>query len=125
MHTVCGYPVKSTWLEAVKAGNYTGWPLLTERNVSKYYPETDETPKSHLNHARKSVRSTKPKPCAMEIPNTSALRGRKVRDVHTRVHKTRNTIFSEISVLFFVFVRVVVPGRVAAATGFFFLSCRG
>ena len=49
MHAVCGYPVKSTWLKAVKAGNYTGWPLLTERNVSKYYPETTETPKGHLN----------------------------------------------------------------------------
>jgi hypothetical protein len=28
MHAVCGYPVKSTWLKAIKAG--------TERNVSKY-----------------------------------------------------------------------------------------
>ena len=43
MHAVCGYPVKSTWIRAIKAGNYVGWPLLTERNVSKYYPETDET----------------------------------------------------------------------------------
>jgi hypothetical protein len=24
MHAVCGYPVKSTWLAAVQAGNYTG-----------------------------------------------------------------------------------------------------
>jgi hypothetical protein len=55
MHAVCGYPVKSTWLKAVKAGNYTGWSLLTERNVSKYYPETTETPKGHLNQARKNV----------------------------------------------------------------------
>ena len=31
MHAVCGYPVKSTWLAAVQAGNYTGWPLLTDR----------------------------------------------------------------------------------------------
>jgi hypothetical protein len=27
MHAVCGFPVKSTWLKAVKAGNYIGWPL--------------------------------------------------------------------------------------------------
>eukprot|EP00804_Cyclotella_cryptica_P005285 CCRYP_015797-RA/>CCRYP_015797-RA protein AED:0.44 eAED:0.44 QI:0/-1/0/1/-1/1/1/0/406 len=40
MHAVCGYPVKSTWLKAVKAGNFIGWPLLTEKNVRKYYPET-------------------------------------------------------------------------------------
>ena len=45
MHAVCGYPVKSTWLKAVKAGNFVGWPMLTAQNVSKYYPETNETPK--------------------------------------------------------------------------------
>ena len=33
MHAVCGYPVKSTWLKAIKAGNFIGWPLLTEQNV--------------------------------------------------------------------------------------------
>ena len=26
MHSVCGYPVKSTWLKAIKAGNFVGWP---------------------------------------------------------------------------------------------------
>ena len=24
MHAVCGYPVKATWLKAIKAGNYLG-----------------------------------------------------------------------------------------------------
>ena len=36
MHTVCGYPVKSAWLKAIKAGNYVDWPMLNERNVQKY-----------------------------------------------------------------------------------------
>jgi hypothetical protein len=49
MHAVCGYPVKSTWLKAIKAGNYVGWPMLNERNVQKYYPETIETAKGHFN----------------------------------------------------------------------------
>ena len=40
MHAVCGYPVKSTWLKAIAAGNFIGWPLLTTQNVKKYYPET-------------------------------------------------------------------------------------
>jgi hypothetical protein len=40
MHAVCGYPVKSTWLKAIKAGNYVGWQMLNERKVQKYYPET-------------------------------------------------------------------------------------
>eukprot|EP00804_Cyclotella_cryptica_P013550 CCRYP_012907-RA/>CCRYP_012907-RA protein AED:0.59 eAED:0.66 QI:0/0/0/1/1/1/2/0/788 len=49
MHAVCGYPVKSTWLKAVHASNFIGWPLLTVRNIQKYFPETVETPKGHLN----------------------------------------------------------------------------
>jgi hypothetical protein len=64
---VCGYPVKSTWLKAIKAGNFVSWPLLTEQNVSKYYPDTAETQKGHMNQARKNVRSTKPKPAPLEI----------------------------------------------------------
>jgi hypothetical protein len=47
MHTVCGYPVKSTWLKAIKAGKYVGWPMLNECNVQKYYPETIKTAKGH------------------------------------------------------------------------------
>ena len=33
--------------------------MLTEKNVSKYYPETDETVKGHMNQDRKNVRSKK------------------------------------------------------------------
>ncbi len=61
MHAVCGYPVKSTWMCAIRAGNYVGWPMLTEQNVSKYYPQSDETLKGHMNQARKNVLSTKVK----------------------------------------------------------------
>ena len=93
MHAVCGFPAKSTWLKAIKAGNFIGWPLLTERNVSKYYPETVETPKGHMNQTRKNVRSTKPKPMPLEISNTTQLRGKKQRDVFTRVYDARETIF--------------------------------
>ena len=35
IHAVCGYPVKSTWIKAFKAGNFLEWPILTERNVKK------------------------------------------------------------------------------------------
>ena len=92
MHAVCGYPVKSTWLKAVKAGNYVGWPMLTEHNVKKYYPETIKTAKGHLNQTRKNVRSTRSK---METCNTSQLQGKKVRDVYTTAYDVRETMFSD------------------------------
>ena len=37
MHTVYEYPVKSTWIKAIKVGNYVGWPMVTERNVARNY----------------------------------------------------------------------------------------
>ena len=92
MHAVCIYPVKSTWIKAIKTGNYIGWPMLNECNVAKYYPDTTETPKGHLNQSRENVSSTKPKRTPLEVPNTSTLKGRKVHRVYTSVYKVRNTV---------------------------------
>ena len=49
MNTVCGYPVKSTWINVIKAGNFMRLPMLTETNIKKYYLEISKTPKGHLN----------------------------------------------------------------------------
>jgi hypothetical protein len=78
MHAICGYPIKSTWLKAIKAGNHVGWPMLNECNVQKYYPKTIKTPKGHLNQTRKNVRSTKAKTAPLETCDTSQLHGKKV-----------------------------------------------
>ena len=82
MYALCGYPVKSTWIRAIKVGNYVGWPILTERNVSKYYPETDETIKGHMNQTRKNVRSTKTKQVLFEIAEYPEMKEKKVHDVY-------------------------------------------
>ena len=82
MHAVCGYPVKSTWLRAIKAGNYVGWPMLTERNVSKYYLKTNKTVKGHMNQNQKNVRSTKVKQVPFEIAEYPEMRGKKIQDVY-------------------------------------------
>jgi hypothetical protein len=93
MHAVCGYPVKSTWLKAIKAGNYVGWPMITERNVQRYYPKATETAKGHLNQTRKNVRSTKAKPAPLETCDTSQLKGMKTRDIYTETYNVRETMF--------------------------------
>lgn len=77
MHAVCSYPVKSTWSNAIKAGNFQGWPLLTVANVKRYYPESDETPKGHMAQARQNVRSTKPKRQPFKQCDTTQLKGKK------------------------------------------------
>ena len=35
MHSVCGYPVTPMWLKAIKVGNFTGWTMLNEHNITK------------------------------------------------------------------------------------------
>jgi hypothetical protein len=94
MHAVCGYPIKSTWIKAIKAGNFVGWPLLTEKNVAKYYPETTETPKGHMNQTRKNVRSTKAKHQPFEESNTTSLQNNKVQDMYVKTYDVRETIYS-------------------------------
>ena len=36
MHAAAGFPVKSTWLKAIKKGNFVTWPGLTYSNTEKY-----------------------------------------------------------------------------------------
>jgi hypothetical protein len=95
MHSVCGYPEKSTWLKAIKAGNYVGWPMLNERNVQRYYPETIETAKGHLNQTRKNMGSTKAKTVPLETCDTSQLHGKKVQEVYTETYRVCKTMFSD------------------------------
>jgi hypothetical protein len=93
MHAVCGYLVKSTWLKAVKAGNFVCWPMLTEQNINKYYPDTAETQKGHMNQTRKNLWSTET-PSPIEVANTQQLRGKKLQDVYIKVYDVRETVFT-------------------------------
>eukprot|EP00956_Cyclotella_meneghiniana_P042677 scaffold249030_cov93-Cyclotella_meneghiniana.AAC.1 len=71
LHATAGFPVKATWLAAIKAGNYSSWPGLTYANASKYCPSSDETIKGHLAQVRQGIRSTKPKPSPPVNPPVS------------------------------------------------------
>ena len=69
--------------------------MLTERNVTRYYPETNKTPKVHLNQSRKNVRSTKPKRTPLEVTKTATLQGHKAREIYTSMYEVRNTVLSD------------------------------
>jgi hypothetical protein len=60
-HACLGFPVKQTWLEAIKAGNCDTFEGLTYSNAAKYCPDADETIMGHMAQQRQNVRSTKPK----------------------------------------------------------------
>ena len=67
-HSAAGYPVRSTWLKEISAGNYSSWPLLTLANATKYCPSSDATIIAHLVQKRQGVSSTKPNPPSTSTP---------------------------------------------------------
>ena len=60
-HAAAGYPVRSTWLKSMGAGNYSSWPGLTLANSTKYCPSDEAIIMVHLVPKSQGVRSTKPK----------------------------------------------------------------
>ena len=59
MHAASGFPVKSTWLRAIKKGNFETWPGLTYPNAAKYCPRAVETIKGHMVLARSATNQEK------------------------------------------------------------------
>ena len=74
LHAVSGFPVKSTCLTDINAGNYASWPGLTSANVYKYFPVPIENLQGHLKQYKQGVLSTKsttpPEPTAPPHPAT-------------------------------------------------------
>ena len=59
MHAAAGFTVKSTWLKAIKKGNFSTWPGLIYSNTEKYFPQSVETLKGHMVQKSQGVQSTK------------------------------------------------------------------
>jgi hypothetical protein len=59
LHAACFSPVKSTWITAIKNGNFTSWPGLTEHAVEKHLSKSTSNKKGHLNQQRQNARTTK------------------------------------------------------------------
>ena len=55
MHAEAGFPVKYTWLKAIKQGNFATWPGLTYYNAEKYFPHAVETIKGHMVQSSQGV----------------------------------------------------------------------
>ena len=72
-HAAAGYPVRSTWLTAISAANYSYWPGLTLTNATKYCPSATATIMGHLVQKRQGVRSAKPKLLATSYPGPKLL----------------------------------------------------
>ncbi len=61
LHAAAGFPVKETWIDAIKHGNFLTWPGLTTTTIRKHFPDLDETQQGHMKKQRQGVRSTRTK----------------------------------------------------------------
>ena len=68
LHAATGFPVKSTCLASIKAGNYSSSSGLTYVNANKYCPVSIENLQGHLAQSRQVTHSIKPKPDPVPIP---------------------------------------------------------
>ena len=60
LHQPAGYPVKKTWLQAIKDGFFTSWSGLIFALVSKFLPETsEETASEHIHKQQQGIQSTR------------------------------------------------------------------
>jgi hypothetical protein len=57
-HAVVGFPIKPSWLKAIKNKQYVSWPGLTWEVANKHYPESEETIKGHNRKTRSGLGST-------------------------------------------------------------------
>jgi hypothetical protein len=59
LHAALGNPTQATLLTAAQHGDLVEFPDLTPQNISRHFPESDETQKGHMKQAKQGVRSTK------------------------------------------------------------------
>jgi hypothetical protein len=59
LHAALGTPTRATLLTAAHHGNLVTFPGMTPENISRHFPESDETQKGHMKQTKQGVRSTK------------------------------------------------------------------
>jgi hypothetical protein len=90
LHAAAGFPVKETWIKAIKAGNYNTWPTITSTTVRRHFPESDEMQKGHMKKQHRGVQSTRVRD-KME-PNVPV--HPKMKDIYIKIHNATKTMHS-------------------------------
>jgi hypothetical protein len=101
-HAAVGFPVKETFLDAVRARNYATWPGLTTTLIAKHFPDLDETQKGHMKGQRKGVRSTRVKPAyeikiepGTEDPPPKLIGIKKMDDIFVKIYELVEEIHTD------------------------------
>ena len=93
LHACAGFPTKTTWIKAIRAGNFATWPHLTLKSVQQHFPESDETQQGHMRSIKEVIRSTKTKKEPTEIAlhdnEILTIPLKKHHDVYFRIDKAK------------------------------------
>jgi hypothetical protein len=77
LHAAAGFPVKETWVKAIRASNFITWPGITVKTVNRHFPESVETQKGHMKKQRQNVISTRVKEVSTSELNDAPTRTQK------------------------------------------------
>jgi hypothetical protein len=98
VHAAAGFPVKETWLDAIKYGNFGTWPGLTTTTVRKHFPGSDETQQGHTKKQCQGVRSTRTKiDTNKEGTHQKETPPKKMRNVYIQIYNTSETMHTDQS----------------------------
>ncbi len=96
LHAAARFPMKETWLKAIKAGNFAMWPTINPSIVRRHFPKLDETAKGHMKKQCQGVRSTR----ELEDSETNSPTIPKAKDIYIKVHNATETIHTDQTGLF-------------------------
>ena len=92
LHAAMGFPVKETWLDAIKAGNYVTWHRGATTAVRKHFPDSEETQQGHMKKQRQGVRSTKQ---LVEDEQRTIPNAKKMHNVYIKIHNVMETMHTD------------------------------
>jgi hypothetical protein len=98
LHAAAGFPVKQTWIDAIKYGNFVTWPGLTTTTVRKHFPDLDETQQGLMKKQRRGVRSMRTKiDMNKEGTHQNETPPKKMQDVYIQIHNASETMHTNQS----------------------------
>jgi hypothetical protein len=92
LHAAAFSPVKSTFIKAIDAGNFTTWPNLTAHHVKQYLQKSEATIKGHMNQQRNNTRSAQPK----EQSKTSTTVKTEDTEVELQITEWKNLVYAAV-----------------------------
>ena len=89
-HAAAGWPVKSTWIAAIKRNAFASWPGLTEALVIKYLDIKEPTVMGHMHARRSGQRTTK-----LKLPNDKKEKMDLLQQENEELEPPRNKVLLE------------------------------